>query len=165
MKTVALFIAAILLAGCTVMDSRYSDLPRAGSFYTKSLKLAYAGPVKPLSDVGVISFSRPMYVVSVNGDYKWSKQNYFRKGLQSVGVSQVHFLPGTYDLEFCFFYTDPREKGRCITTVKRKVDLQAGSMTFFKLVTVGRDGWTVDQLDMLQDKEKVEEEFKEMLQF
>lgn len=147
------------------MDSKYSDLPRAGSFYTKRLNLAYEGPAKPLSEVAVVSHSRPMYFVSVNGEKNWEKQNFYRKGLQSVGVSQAHFLPGTYDLEFCFFYSDPSASGRCVTTVKRKVDLKAGSMTFFKLVSAGRNGWTVDQLDMSPDRDKVEEEFKEMLQF
>lgn len=147
------------------MDSRYSDLPRMGSFYDKRLNLAYEGPAKPLTEVAVVSFSRPMYFASVNGERTWSKQSFFHKGLQTVGVSQAHFLPGTYDLEFCFFYSDPKQSGRCTSTVKRKVDLKAGSMTFFKLVPLSGNRWTVEQLDMSADKEMVEQEFKEMLQF
>ncbi|MDR7092653.1 hypothetical protein [Hydrogenophaga laconesensis] len=156
-------LLAVWLAGCA-FPQNYANMPRFASLYSKRVTLGYAGEPRPLSDVGVISHDAILYLVSVNGEKTFGVRHLIDKGLlYGTGPNQLHVVPGTYELEFCFHESNSNYTRWCKSNVVKTVRIEAGQLTFFSFTSQAGGLWGVEESDMGRYRGMVEAEYQQLL--
>lgn len=113
------------------------------------VELGYSGPAKDPAEVAIVLTNGETYVIQVRlpDGSKVERQRFADNGIPflSARTYQLHLLPGTYLIEFCFHKQDPNVSVRCSETITRPVELQAGQVTLFSQ-RLSRRTWEVVQL-------------------
>lgn len=156
-----LVAATCALTACAFPSTKYTDAPYVGGMYSKTLLLGYDGEPRPISEVGVMTQDGVLQVRKISRDGQVvplraiSKKDY----LHSTGRTQIHLLPGKYQVEFCFFASSPQRTAWCTTPVFRTVDMSAGQVKHYAFLERGRQ-WSTVEHDGTQDLAEIEADFK-----
>jgi hypothetical protein len=144
MKKILLLIL-VLLCGCS------------GPLFRNPILLkAYDGPVRDISEVGVIFEDvSPVYFMSINGRSLKDLDYERYPNTMWAGQNQVHFLPGLYDFELCFSYRYGQDTYYCKDTLHKVINIEKGKIYAFKFSEKNRYSWNVDVVEANELREKV----------
>lgn len=142
----SLLLAQAMLAGCASYN--YTDAPPTmGVMYSKYAYIGYAGELKPIEEVGVVTTDGLVKIRSVDGqstsDYKVLKTS----GMYSGGRYQLHLLPGTHVLTMGF--SDDRggpSKSWSTSDITRTISIAKGQVIHLSLSQNGKT-WTAKESD------------------
>ena len=88
----ALLLAPVMLFGCASYN--YTDAPPTmGVMYSKYAYIGYAGEIRPIEDIGVVTTDGLIKIRSVDGQSTSSLKLFKNSGLYSGGRYQLHLLP------------------------------------------------------------------------
>jgi hypothetical protein len=168
---------ALILAGCTtISDTKYSYQVCCGlvgyipGLASKTVQLRYPGAVRPLEDVGVVSYNADLVVKVKDSDGNDVKifSVYGKKGIDANGLNQQHFLPGTYTFVFGFYRVSYAENAqyssiaKSIYDITKVVTIEKGDIIHFTYTVKGRQ-WSLIQKDDSAEKDKVKADYEEAI--
>jgi hypothetical protein len=165
MKTksiVALLLAQALLAGCA--SNNYTDAPPTmGVMYSRYAHMGYAGDLRPIEDVGIVTTDGLIKVYSVDGQPTSSYKMLKTSGLYSGGRYQLHLLPGTHVLSLGF--SDDRggpSKSWSTSSITKTIAIQKGQVIHLSLSQSGKT-WTAKESDGSSALAAITSDFKELV--
>src|SRR6218665_3172792 len=130
-KMATLFGAVLLVSGCSLPSTKYTDAPYVGGMYSKRVLVTYSGDLRPISEVGVLTQDAVLQIRSVKrNNTPVAVRQFSEKGyLYSTGRTQIHFAPGIYEVEFCFYQSSQYGTSWCTTTLSQTMRFVAGQVT------------------------------------
>lgn len=162
MKNLLILLTAFLLTSCAQL--RYTDSPQAGGLYSKTVVINYPGPLRPISEVAVVTHDAILQIQTVllNGHPIKPSAVFKDKGfLYSTGRYQMHLTPGDYQIIFCFYISNTRETSWCTNPVTKTMSLSAGKVIHFSWTGNGRT-WSVIENDGSSDLKEIEMDFQSL---
>ena len=93
----ALLLAPAVLFGCAT--SNYTDAPPTlGGMYSKYAYLGYAGEMRRIEDVGIVTTDGSIMILAVDGQSVSELKAFKSAGRSASGRYQLHLLPGMHAL-------------------------------------------------------------------
>lgn len=165
MKNIILITTFITLSGCSTQNTqlvRLNDIPLAGVLYSNTIILAYDKDIQPISDVSVISQQDGLYITSINGGKDFQKRRFGTRGyMYSTGANQLHLIPGSYDIEFCFSINTGNSYISCRSTIKKNFQLTKGQKIYLSVSYPSSGTWDVAKRQLTpQEFSPLEQDFK-----
>lgn len=160
-----LILVAVSLAGCATLDKmiqpkhNYTDGSSGPSGLShKYVVLGYDGPVRPWSDVAVITTDGTLNIYAIDGREVSSLREWKNQSLSANGRYQLHLPPGEHILRIGF--SDVRTRVRSWST---------GTQTFTINVTAGQvlhlakwlqePKWGINQYDGASAMSEIKKDF------
>lgn len=172
-KLFLIFISCAI-SGCGTTGSRmaanivppfFKVVPGAKDLYSPEILIGYTGEIKNLSEVAVLTRYNSIYIESINGNKEFTRISYPKqKFILEPNGNQLHLLPGTYDIEFCFKYLNTYgntiEKASCVGTITKKMNLVAGQQISLLREHPTKDTWSIKERPMSSaERELLERNF------
>lgn len=149
LKRTCLHGLAWLLAGCA--SNSYLDAPPSlGFLYSKRVQIAYAGELRGLDEVGVITTDGIVAIESVDDVPVREIRSFQKRAWYSNGRYQLHLLPGSHrlTLSFSFYFGTTHFTRFAYSTsdLSKVVHLEKGQVLHLSLINMGRQ-WDVRASD------------------
>lgn len=158
----ALLLSQAMLFGCASYN--YTDAPPTmGVMYSKYAYIGYAGELKPIEDVGIVTTDGLIKISMVDGQPISSYQVFKTSGMYSGGRYQLHLLPGTHVLSMGF--RDDRGNGSIswsTSDLKKTISIAKGQVIHLSVAGSGRSSWTAKESDGSSVLSLIASDFKEL---
>lgn len=152
-KILCLSILLLALTGCAIKSAGYGDASNfmgLGFIAKKTVVLAYDGPAKPFSEVGVVALDSRLRLRSLRTQSEDDVDTrYFAKGglgiINTPNDVQIHLEPGSYIASFCF-WIDRGNQGAiyCQADQNARFEVKAGEIQQFSWAEGQKGGgWTI----------------------
>lgn len=161
-KSIALLlIAQAMLVGCASYN--YTDAPPTmGVMYSKYACIGYAGELKPIEEVGVVTTDGLIKIRSIDGQPTSGYKVLKTSGLYSGGRYQLHLLPGTHVLTIGF--SDDRggpSKSWSTSDITKTISIAKGQVVHLSLSQNGKS-WTAKESDGSSAIATIHSDFKDL---
>jgi hypothetical protein len=171
MEKMIVALAVLLLTACGASGPRtYGD--NASGFVNimprTQAKIMYEGEVKKFEEVGVVVLDSILTAQSFQNTATQSQLKpikEFKTGglVASVDRQQYHFLPGNYNIEFCFSISNGQYSAWCRSNLPQAFEIKAGQIIQFSYLDSGRSRWSIVSSDGAKDKSVIEKDFEALL--
>jgi hypothetical protein len=133
-----------------------------GMMYSKYAYIGYAGELRPVEEVGIVTTDGLIKIHSVDGqstfDYKVLKTS----GLYSGGRYQLHLLPGKHVLTLGF--SDDRggpSRSWSTSSISKMISIEKGQVIHLSLSQNGKT-WTAKESDGSSAIATIHSDFKDL---
>lgn len=154
-------LAQAMLVGCA--SNNYTDAPPTmGVMYSKYAYIGYAGDLRPIEDVGIVTTDGLIKIRSVNNQSTSSYRVLKSSGLYSGGRYQLHLAPGTHVLTMGF--SDDRggpSKSWSVDDITKTISIAKGQVIHLSLSRNGR-AWTAKESDGSSALAVIASDFKDL---
>jgi hypothetical protein len=167
-----IFICTLLIAGCATSPAYYGDesgFMGLGFIAKKTVTITYDGPLRPLHETGIIALDSRLTIRSIrtpNGEIV-NTRKVTKGGLGIINTpndEQLHFLPGTYILSFCFFINVNQGTMFCKTPLDTPVTISKNEVAQLSWSGAKNGGWTVIRQEISDEiRQRITSDFSEVI--
>lgn len=150
------------LIGCASYN--YTDAPSTmGVFYSRYAYIGYAGDLRPIEDVGVITTDGLIRINSLDGQPMGNFRNFKISGFYSGGRYQLHLLPGVHVIKMGFYrYQGPSGSSWSISDITKTIEISKGQVIHLSLSEF-RNTWSAKELDGSSALSVIKNDYAELI--